>query len=505
MSKCPINNSILKVILILLVLAFCLSKVYSQEELKVVDSLKKELNKLNALPENITNDTIKLNILEALIENIYEDEVWGKYNAEYIRISKKLLENEDKKIKRKAQLSLALGLNDEGLLESNRGNFKIAEQLYFNSLNILKILNEQENVAMALNNIGYNFKAQGNLVKALDYYLQSLKIRETINDESGIAMSLNNIGLIYDAQGNQKLAKEYFLKCIEILEKHGDRYQISSTLNNLGHIYLRELYFNKAIELFIRSKILQQSIGDKNGEAYTYINLGTVYLSMKKYDESTNYFKKGLNIFTSIGLNEGLAWTYINLGQIHLLLKNYKESNRYLDSASFFAYKINQPELIQRTEFFNYQLDSTLGKYNGAFEHYKKYIFYRDNITNNETEKKNVQLQLNYEFEKKEAVLKAQQHKDKLITEEKSRKQQFIIWITVITLVLVFSLSVFILRTLNLTKKQKAIIEKQKDFAEQKQKETLDSIYYAKRIQNCMLPNEKHLQKKINELKTPHT
>lgn len=52
--------------------------------------------------------------------------------------------------------------------------------------------------------------------------------------------------------------------------------------------------------------------------------------------------------------------------------------------------------------------------------------------------------------------------------------------------------------------KQKANLEikKQKELVEEKQKEILDSIHYARRIQNSLLPNEKYIQRKMEWLRS---
>ena len=58
-----------------------------------------------------------------------------------------------------------------------------------------------------------------------------------------------------------------------------------------------------------------------------------------------------------------------------------------------------------------------------------------------------------------------------------------------------------ILRSLKINKEQNKIISLQKDIVEEKQKEILDSIRYAKRIQNSLLPSEKYIEKNILKLK----
>jgi hypothetical protein len=49
-------------------------------------------------------------------------------------------------------------------------------------------------------------------------------------------------------------------------------------------------------------------------------------------------------------------------------------------------------------------------------------------------------------------------------------------------------------------KKKNIEIAKQKQKVEEKQKEILDSIRYAKRIQDAMLPRESHIDKTLKRL-----
>jgi len=44
---------------------------------------------------------------------------------------------------------------------------------------------------------------------------------------------------------------------------------------------------------------------------------------------------------------------------------------------------------------------------------------------------------------------------------------------------------------------QKQEVEKQKDLVEAKQKEIVDSIHYAKKIQQSLLPTEKYIQRNL--------
>ena len=52
----------------------------------------------------------------------------------------------------------------------------------------------------------------------------------------------------------------------------------------------------------------------------------------------------------------------------------------------------------------------------------------------------------------------------------------------------------------NKVEEQKQQVEQQKQLVEEKQKEILDSIHYAKRIQQSQLPNEQYIEKTLKRL-----
>jgi hypothetical protein len=111
---------------------------------------------------------------------------------------------------------------------------------------------------------------------------------------------------------------------------------------------------------------------------------------------------------------------------------------------------------------------------------------------------------MTYDFEKKEAVETAEHKKElenqQTLSAEKSRKQKIVLFLVSCFLVLVLVFAGFIFRSLHITRKQKAIIEDQKLLVEEKQKEIIDSITYARRIQRSLLPTEKYIDKNLKRL-----
>jgi len=87
------------------------------------------------------------------------------------------------------------------------------------------------------------------------------------------------------------------------------------------------------------------------------------------------------------------------------------------------------------------ELDSSMGNYKAVFAHHKLYIAYRDSIYNEETKKQSLQATMQYEFDKKELVTKAEQDKKDAIVAEEKQKQKIVIGLVsfVLRLVILFS------------------------------------------------------------------
>ncbi|MBA2610511.1 MAG: tetratricopeptide repeat protein [Bacteroidetes bacterium] len=343
--------------------------------------------------------------------------------------------------------------------------------------------------AIAINNVAYQYTNLGNISKGLAYYDKGLKIQQQINDKYGMARSFNDIGYIYNEQGDLNNALIYYTKALKIREAINDTQGVAQSFINIGTNYLDQNNKAKALECFLKSLKLHETIGDKLGIAHSLNNLGLIY---KKNDraKALDCYTKSLKILYEIGSVEGILNCYNNLGAIYFNEKKFSMAFAYCDSSLILSKRLGLPDNIKNAERALYKIDSAINNTKGAFEHYKLYILYRDSINNEDTRKASIKSQLKYEFEKKEAVIKEQQEKERVVAEEKNRFQKIIIASVLAGLILVIVFALFVFRSLKITRHQKIIIE-------EKHKEILDSIHYAKRIQTSLLPTEKYIDKNL--------
>jgi predicted PurR-regulated permease PerM len=155
-----------------------------------------------------------------------------------------------------------------------------------------------------------------------------------------------------------------------------------------------------------------------------------------------------------------------------------------------------------------------MGNYKEAFHYLYKEKSLHDSVFNKENLKQINEMQIKYESEKKESENALLIVKNELSDKAIKNQKNIIISIVgglVLTLLFLF----FIFRGLSRQKEANRIISKQKqeveaknllintqkELLEEKQKEILDSINYARRIQRAHLPTNKYIAKSLGRLK----
>jgi tetratricopeptide (TPR) repeat protein len=360
-------------------------------------------------------------------------------------------------------------------------------------------LNFKRGAADANIGIGAIYYRQGNYADALKFQLQGLKTAEEAGYKKGMAGSYTSIGNIYDDQGNHDEALDYYMKSLKIYKEMNDKRSMGVDYGNIGLVYMSENKYGKALEFQQEALRIDQELNDVRGMGFDYGNIGITYEAKGNYKDALTNYLQNLRIAETLDDKESMSYAYEKVSSIAIRQKKYALAKQYLDSCLLVAKEISEKIIVKEAYSDLNHLDSLMGNYKTAFEDYKMYIVYCDSLKNEENTKKLVSEQMQYEFDKKQAEQKAIQDK-KDADEAAAGKRQEIITVSVSTglfLVLVFSGLLF--SRFKVTQKQKRIIEEQKALVEEKNKEVLDSITYAKRLQDAILPPISIIQKYLPE------
>ncbi|MEO6303944.1 MAG: SpoIIE family protein phosphatase, partial [Bacteroidia bacterium] len=292
-------------------------------------------------------------------------------------------------------------------------------------------------------------------------------IRKSINDSAGLAFSYNNLSNCYTH--NTKTNSDsilYFLDLsLAIREKLKDRAGVAQNWNNIGNYYLNQEIPQKALEYYEKSYALNTELGILNERLNCLNNLSETYFDLKLFEKAKKYGEEALSAAKENAFIEMEKISYKKLAKTYSALGDFKRSS----------------------------------------ESFAKYVAINDTVFNQTLDEKLTEARINFSFETKEEKLKQEQkNKNELFAKEK-RIQSIIIFSIGGGLILMLLVLVVLFRSYNLKKKanilisqQKLLVDEKNHVIEEKQKEIIDSINYAQRIQRSLLASDKLLKENLN-------
>ena len=537
----------IKYLLFLLLTIHYNTQIFSQIK---ADSLVKVL-------KTIKTDSLKAKILNELCWELKSSDprLALNYGKEALNISKKIgnLKTEAKAMKNIGVLHLFLGDYDK------------AEDFFIKSLNKFNDLGEKNGISGCYNNIGLVNELKGNFTKANDYYKKSLKIDIETNNDNGVANSLNNLGNIYQKQGNYKTAIEYYIKVLKIREKTNNKIGVADSYNNIaalyetqneldqailnyqkalilyienqnkrktaivlhniGHILSIKKQYSEALDFYLQALEIRKEYGQKVGIASTYQNIGEIYQELNKFKEAYEYFLNSLNLYKEINDEYGISKLYNSLGSYNLKLNKYKKANQYFEKSIKLSKKLNILENLKNAYHELSISYSLTNNYSKAYKHRLLYENIKDSLENSENSKKILQIQLRYEFDKKQKEYELEKKKQRLETLKEINKQKFIKYLWIVGFSILLLVFIIIYRSYRIKKidnkkleiqkneiqeknnklelykeelisqnenieNQKELVTNHRDKLANQRKKLTDSIKYAKKIQNALLPTQ---------------
>lgn len=198
-----------------------------------------------------------------------------------------------------------------------------------------------ENGADAISNIGMVHEKMQNYQDAISNYRRALKINISINDSASIGVGYNGLGEVFSTMNRTDSAIVNYTKALHIYKKLKNRGRQAIELNNLACVYKNYPdSLNKALDYFnIAWKGFQES-GWQLYEVDIKSGIGSVYLKQAKYKEAIKMFEESLQLTDKYlrglflkKLNyEGLSEAYQKMGDYKTALKYNILYAQYSDS-----------------------------------------------------------------------------------------------------------------------------------------------------------------------------
>lgn len=351
--------------------------------------------------------------------------------------------------------------------------------------------------------IAISYYVTSNYKKGIEAGMQAYRIAQKNTNENWEASISNSLGFIYTSAGKYREAIPFLEVSIKYDRKKNLRRGLSSALNNLAnaHMLLKEIkqslvYRTEAIALRKELNLIS-ALGD------SYNDLGETYVLLNNTDSAFTYFTKSFAIKQKLNDVEMMAVSGQNLGKTLRLKKNYNEALKYLGIAERCSKEINSNQYLFQIYLEIGLCYKAMGKADEAYGFLEKHIQYKDSVINIESRKQLNELTEQFQSEKKTLEiesLKKEKLKDILLGNERDKRKNTVLFFSAFILLAIGVYTILLFKRFKLTKAQNIIIEAQKQLVEEKQREILDSIHYAKRIQQSLLPTHKYIRARLDRL-----
>ncbi|MBK8925481.1 MAG: tetratricopeptide repeat protein [Crocinitomicaceae bacterium] len=358
-------------------------------------------------------------------------------------------------------------------------------------------------IAACYISIGNVYDIQSDYQKALEAYLKAEEQYQVNNYKHGIGLAQMGIGNIYTTTGQHDEAKIYFRRSYQNLLESSEIYA-SWSMNNLATAMTELGEYDSAIFFFEKSLEIKLKNNDVYGASYTYTDLGALYFKLNEFDLALSYYLKALETKETLeGISkETLSKSYLDMGTIYYKKKNYLSAIFYAEQS--LNYAIDCSSVLYQSHAFELLADlyQVTGDYKKGCEMLSTLIELKDSVQKSLYNQNLSELRTKYDLEQKQKEIELLNTSNRLSQLEaeqaraKTRVMMFYLIGSVVVILVVTILGISLFRTVRaknlantLLKKTNTEVQLQKEIVEEKNKEIMDSINYAKRIQNAILPS----------------
>lgn len=282
------------------------------------------------------------------------------------------------------------------------------------ALNVFKQVNFKQGMAEAYKYIGIGKHYMGNWAEATRNTYEAIKLFEGSGNRKEVAALYGWLGFVYYWNEDYQQSFNASTEAIKLYDSLKHKGHAGECYIYLGNVYSVWKNYRKALEF--DSMGLKMALAKNNPQiaANAYYSMGNIAAAQAVSSVSTQaeeFYHKSLENFKAANDPGGTGDCYARLSEINTKLHQLKEAQHYADSAMLLAKRMKFTDNLRFAYLAQARVDSAKGNFKQAFEAYKNYILFKDSSINAKETRKSTEVQMQYEFDKKQAIAMAEQEK----------------------------------------------------------------------------------------------
>lgn len=365
------------------------------------------------------------------------------------------------------------------------------------SVKLARLNGNEYILSRSLLNLGATYNIVGDFGTAAENLIEGLKMADKLDNGELLVRAYLSLGNMYSYSSQPTLAKGMYYKALKLAEANGAKIEAATLYNNLGALTYRQSnskpdQLRLAISYLLKALEIVETTSSESELIGKYNNLGLAYCDFNKYDSALYYLEKSKKIIDKGNNADDYVYYYNYVGRVYTCKKEYAEAEKAYFNSIGQASILNDREWIYEGYLSLAIMYEEQGNYEKAFKYYRNYAWLKDSVMNESNFAVASDIKNKFDREKKEAELNQ-------LKAEQSKQRIFNIALILVSILTVIS-GIMMYSRFKIKAESESKLKVQNEIISQKNKDITDSINYARKIQQSVLPTEKFIGKEMKRL-----
>jgi len=314
--------------------------------------------------------------------------------------------------------------------------------------------------SISLRHKGNAYFELGDYSKMLQYYQDALRMAEKANDSLLMAKVMYNIGNnAYQVIGRDDDARNIIKKAADIFQIRKDSLALYMAITAIGSIWAYDKNYEEALSCFNRALQVTTALKDRYAIAMVKEQTGQLYQTEGRLKEALALLLQARDHYSNTDDVARQSQCASEISDVYIQLKNYPMALKYASISLQKAQAVKSKHHILMASRQMAAAYEALGNTRYALKYFKLIKEASDSVAYETMRKKTEQLEARYEFEKKEALLKAAQEKKDALNKGIVQKKELQIFIALLLILLLSLLVLLLIRSRAIKQKNNLILE----------------------------------------------
>lgn len=194
------------------------------------------------------------------------------------------------------------------------------------SSDLFEKLGDKHSQAASIRNIGNVYHSIGQHEKAIECYESAIEVTSALGDTQGTSYNMGNIGYVYKLMEEYDKAEKYILEAIELMQGIDDDLGLSDAMSNLGTVYLFQGRPDEAKDMMGQALAKATGISHIRGMASSSLNLGVLHRTNGDYDKALEVLGHAIEFANTMGEKLLVADILEETSKVHELNGDFEQA-----------------------------------------------------------------------------------------------------------------------------------------------------------------------------------